>query len=437
MAAPTPKVGLFERLLRASGLAFDDPAEEDRFANGFSRASPLANQIFLALGALSFVSFFVWDTIIDPQHDYIGLWIRAGFTTPLMLMCSALLFWQRMHRHVETIILVAITVIQFSQAWIYTVMAHGFDYAVMGFCLIFLALSSAVNLRIRHLGIGALISLVMMIGGHLYAQNARPNWLFVNLMAMGSATVFGLVSGYFREITAREQYLTQRDLEQSQERARELLNSILPNDMVRRLQLGETAIADTFEEVTVVFADLVGFTSLSRRLSPPDLIWLLNDIFSRFDRIAERYNMEKIKTIGDAYLAVGGMSQDRREGHVLNAARFALSIRDALSHQIAESDLPIDIRIGLHVGPMIAGVIGTRQPSFDCWGDAVSVGSGLEASAPPGQILISEQAFDILGDQIRTEKAADIFIKGKGQIPAYRLLRIANNFGGETITKLA
>ncbi len=431
----TKRPGPYERLLRFGGLAFEDISEETQFANGFSRASPRATQIFLFLGALSFVSFFVWDRIIDPAHDHLGLSIRAGFTAPLMTFCAMLLFFPKLHRYSEVIILIAYGIIQFSQAWIYTIMDHGFDYAVMGFCLIFLALSSAVNLRIRHLGGAALVGMVIMIVGHLYAQNARPNWLFVNLMAMGSATIFGLVSGYFREVSARSQFMTQCDLERSQERASELLTSILPNDMARRLQLGEVAIADTFEEVTVVLADLVGFTSLSRRLSPPDLIWLLNDIFSRFDRIAERYNMEKIKTIGDAYLAVGGMSPDKREEHVLNAARFALSIRDALSHHIAESDLPIDIRIGLHVGPMIAGVIGTRQPSFDCWGEAVTVGSGLEANAPPGQILISEQAFAILGDQIRTEQAADIFIKGKGQIPAYRLLRIANNSGGETINK--
>jgi adenylate cyclase len=421
-----PSLGSYDRLLLHLGLAFESGQEEDRFTDGFSRTAARAAQIFIMLGMLSFVSFFVWDQIIDPANANKGLMIRAGFTAPLMTLCAAALFIPKLHRFTEEIILLAYAFIQFAQAWIYTVLASGFDYAVMGFCLIFLALSAAVNMRLRNLVIAAAIAILTMVGGHLYADNARPGWLMVNLMALGSATIFGLVAGYFREITARAQYLTERDLERSRARASELLDSILPSDMVRRMQAGETEIADTHEDVTVVFADLVGFTSLSRRLSPPDLIWLLNDVFSRFDRIAERYGMEKIKTIGDAYLAVGGMYPGKTENHVLEAARFALSIRDALANHISESDLPIDIRIGLHVGPMIAGVIGTRQPSFDVWGDAVSVGSGLEANAPPGQILISEAAKARLGEHIRVEKADDIFIKGKGQLPAYRLLRIAN-----------
>jgi adenylate cyclase len=430
-SAPPPDshssaTGPYGRLLLRLGLAFGDSADEERFTDGFSRTAARAAQIFIMLGMISFVSFFVWDQIIDPANAKTGLMIRLGFAAPLMTLCAASLFLPKLHRYTEEVILLAYAVIQCAQAWIYTILASGFDYAVMGFCLIFLALSAAVNMRSRNLAIGAGIAIITMIGGHLYADNARPGWLMVNIMALGSATIFGLIAGYFREVTARGQYLTQRELERSRARAGELLNSILPSDMVRRMQAGETAIADTYEDVTVVFADLVGFTALSRKLSPPDLIWLLNDIFSRFDRIAERYGMEKIKTIGDAYLAVGGMKADQKEGHVLEAARFALSIRDALAHHKSETDLPVDIRIGLHVGPMIAGVIGTRQPSFDCWGDAVSVGSGLEANAPPGQILISQTAKSRLGDQIRVEKADDIFIKGKGQMPAYRLLRIAN-----------
>ena len=431
MASATPPDGTtprgpYGRLLLRLGLAFEDGADENRFTDGFSRTGARAAQIFIMLGMLSFVSFYVWDEIIDPAKADVSLMIRVGFAAPLMTLCAASLFLPKLHRYTEEVILLAYGIIQFSQAWIYTILASGFDYAVMGFCLIFLALSAAVNMRSRNLVIAAVIAIVAMVGGHLYADNARPGWLLVNLMALGSATVFGLVAGYFREVTARAQYLTQRDLERSHARAGELLNSILPSDMVRRMQAGETAIADTHDDVTIVFADLVGFTALSRKLSPPDLIWLLNDIFSRFDRIAERYGMEKIKTIGDAYLAVGGMDPAQRNGHLLEAARFALSIRDALAHHKSETDLPIDIRIGLHVGPMIAGVIGTRQPSFDCWGDAVTVGSGLEAHAPPGHILISEAARDRLGDQIRVEKADDIFIKGKGQLQAYRLLRIAN-----------
>jgi adenylate cyclase len=422
-----PSVGPYGRLLLRLGLAFQDAPEEERFTDAFSRTAARAAQIFLMLGMLSFVSFFVWDQIIDPANANKGLLIRLGFTAPLMTLCAALLFIPKLHRFTEEVILSAYAIIQFSQAWIYTILANGFDYAIMGFCLIFLALSAAVNMRLRNLVIAAVIAIATMVGGHLYADNARPGWLLVNLMALGSATIFGLTAGYFREIAARAQYLTERELDRSRARAAELLNSILPSDMVRRMQAGETAIADTHEDVTVVMADLVGFTSLSRRLSPPDLIWLLNDIFSRFDRIAERYGMEKIKTIGDAYLAVGGMNPEKRDDHVLEAARFALSIRDALAHHKSELDLPIDIRIGLHVGPMIAGVIGTLQPSFDCWGDAVTLGSGLEAHAPPGQILISDAAKARLGDHIRVEQVDDIFVKGKGQLPAYRLLRVTNS----------
>ena len=210
-------------------------------------------------------------------------------------------------------------------------------------------------------------------------------------------------------------------LEEERTRSQALLLNILPQAIIDRLESGEKVIADRHPDVTVLFSDLVGFTEISARMEPGQLVADLNVLFSRFDALCERCGVEKIKTIGDAYMAVGGLPGGRPD-HAAAVAELALGMGAALEEVNAIGDRRWEIRIGVHSGPAVAGVIGTRKFVFDVWGDTVNVASRLEASAKPGQIHVSEVVARSLRGTFELETLGLAALKGKGAVPAYGLL---------------
>jgi adenylate cyclase len=406
-------MGKFNRLLHRFGLNFANAADEESFTDTHIRSALRINQIFLFIGAFAYASYYVWDGIIDPDNQQLAVMIRIFFVGPILIACSASLFFKPFQSRVESVVVTAGISLFVAQTWIYVILDNGFDYAAMGFVLTFLAMATAFIIRVRYLILLAPVTMLTAICGHIYADNAQPGWLIVNILGISAAVMIGMVSSTIRERAARRQFMSERALGQSTARADELLHSILPGDIVERIQSGETDISDTLGEVSIVFADLAGFTSLSRRLSPPDLIRLLDEIFSRFDRMAQRHSMSKIYTIGDAYMAVGGMNRgDEGTDHAENAAHFALAIQAEIQKMLAETGYPIALRVGLHIGSVFTGVVGVRRPSFDCWGEAVDLASGLEGRAPPGGILISDSAYDRLRNSFATSPVRHIELKG-------------------------
>ena len=211
-----------------------------------------------------------------------------------------------------------------------------------------------------------------------------------------------------------------RELDEERERSHSLLLNILPQPIIDRLDAGETTIADRFADVTVLFSDLVGFTAISSDLEPATLVGELNRLFSEFDALCEACGVEKIKTIGDAYLAVGGLPGSRTD-HAAAVAELALGMLEAIARLNASGDLEWRIRIGIHTGPAVAGVIGTRKFVYDVWGDTVNVASRLESTAEPGTIHVSESVAAALGGGFRLEPRGTVELKGKGPTPTYRL----------------
>jgi class 3 adenylate cyclase len=207
------------------------------------------------------------------------------------------------------------------------------------------------------------------------------------------------------------------ELDAERRRSRELLLNVLPAAIVERIEQGETTIADARPRVAVLFSDFVGFTAIAAALSPTDLVARLNDLFSAFDAAAARHGVEKVKTIGDAYLAVAGLTDDDADP-VAATAGLALDIRAA----VADLGPPWNVRIGIHVGPAVAGVIGTRKFAFDVWGDTVNVASRLESTAEPGTIHLSADAAAALDGRFRVAPRGEVELKGKGRLPTFLLL---------------
>jgi adenylate cyclase len=207
------------------------------------------------------------------------------------------------------------------------------------------------------------------------------------------------------------------ELETERARSHSLLLNVLPQRIIDRLQAGEQLIADRHEDVAVVFSDFVGFTEISSRLPVATLVSSLNALFSSFDASCAALGVEKIKTIGDAYMAAAGLPGSDGD-HVHAAADLALAMRAA----VRDAGAPWQVRIGLHTGPVMAGVIGTSKFVFDLWGDAVNVASRLETTALPGRIQVSEAVCDALGDAFELEPRGTIELKGKGSTDAWFLL---------------
>jgi class 3 adenylate cyclase len=198
-------------------------------------------------------------------------------------------------------------------------------------------------------------------------------------------------------------------------RAQRLLDNVLPPSVSERLQDRPGVLADGFEGVTVLFADLVGFTQRSSAMAPAEVVAMLNDVFSRFDALSERHGLEKVKTIGDAYMAVAGIPEPRAD-HAQAAARMALDMLDA-------APPGLELRIGLHSGPAVAGVIGTRKFIYDLWGDTVNTASRMESHGEPGRVQISRATHDLLGDAFRRTRRGVIAVKGKGDMETFFLER--------------
>jgi class 3 adenylate cyclase len=221
-----------------------------------------------------------------------------------------------------------------------------------------------------------------------------------------------------QEIYDRRQ--AEAKLRAEQEKADRLLLNILPAEIAEKLKQDQSAIADRFEEVTILFADIVSFTELSTKISPVELVSCLNEIFSAFDQLAEQHDLEKIKTIGDAYMVVGGLPTPRPD-HAAAIAQMALDMQREITRFQTRLGTSFQLRIGIHTGTVVAGVIGLKKFSYDLWGDAVNLASRMESHGMVGEIQVSEVTYDRLKHKFLLEKRGLIPVKGRGEVLTYLL----------------
>ena len=264
-------------------------------------------------------------------------------------------------------------------------------------------------------------------GANSPPQLAEP----IEFYAMSDGSVhrgdeLGELMQAFREMYLRvrqeisDRYQAEQIISQEKAISEKLLLNLLPEVIADRLKQGEKVIADGFSEVTVLFADIVSFTELSSQIAPVDLVCLLNRIFSGFDALADQYGLEKIKTIGDAYMVVGGLPC-HRDDHAIAVAHMALSMQEMISQINTPLGHPFELRIGIHSGPVVAGVIGIKKFIYDLWGDTVNVASRMESHGQPGAIQISPATASHLHTRFTIELRGAIAIKGKGMMETYWL----------------
>lgn len=258
------------------------------------------------------------------------------------------------------------------------------------------------------------------------AQLLIPSWLpkadidfseFKKTSAVGTATLIFAFCFYIQ----RTFRVADRILAAEKDKSERLLLNILPSPIVKQLKERPNTIAERFEECSVLFSDIVGFTNLTRSMPAVDVVSHLNTIFSAFDDLADHYGLEKIKTIGDAYMVVGGLPKPDPE-HAEKIAHFALDILDVVQDYRERTNLPLELRIGINSGDAVAGVIGKRKFIYDLWGDSVNTASRMESHGLPGKIQVTESTYQLIQSKFEFNNRGTIDVKGIGPVQSYILI---------------
>jgi adenylate cyclase len=283
--------------------------------------------------------------------------------------------------------------------------------------LVFLDVRQAIRWFVAFVLVFLLLGIA---GGVLFPDANLPIWFTSTMLALnviGAGSVAFMLLATF----ANQRNAALAALRVEQEKSESLLMNILPSSIAERLKATTKPIADHFDSASILFADVVDFTPLAQRLPPAEVVGVLDQLFSSFDALVERHGLEKIKTIGDCYMAAAGVP-DAHPDHARRAALLALDMRDAVATSGVAGQSGVELRIGINSGPVVAGVIGTKRFLYDLWGDAVNTASRMESQSTPGEIQITGATYELLKDAFVCRRRGTILVKGKGQMETWYLV---------------
>jgi adenylate cyclase len=356
---------------------------------------------------------------------WVGSYLAAGLPVPAMIPLAyqagailGLVYLARTKR---------LRGVQLSQLWLILLLPPLLQWSLGGFvtgsavimwsftaplgALLFLGRREAVPWFLAFIGLVAVSGVLEVVARRPVVVPRPLSVTFFALNIVGPAVATFMMLRYFVGERDRERLRSER-----------LLLNVLPAPIAERLKEDGGVIADAHAEVTVVFADLVAFTPLAERMPAEDTVSVLDRIFSAFDRLADRWGLEKIKTIGDAYMVASGLPEPRPD-HAEAAAGMALDMLEETARCEEELGLPLTVRIGMESGPVVAGVIGRRKFIYDLWGDTVNTASRMESHGVPGAIQVGPKAHALLRDRHRFTERESIEVKGKGVMTTYLLTR--------------
>jgi class 3 adenylate cyclase len=409
-------------------LRFRDGDFERRFREHFARH----NITNLRVGhVLAIVMWVLWGGVVgrymDEPDRSIDLLIRYRLLIPLTALSLLLTFWGRYPRiwkwpMMGVLLVTGLTWI----TYVSEIRSMPADYGYVGLILIQTFAFSILRLPFALVALFVAVTIpyyfaLTLVSGQLYGIAT-----LLAIFYLGSFTLLGLIASYVLEWKIRKLFMREQQLHIERGRSDSLLLNILPQEIIERLKSrresgNEDRLAETFGDVTVLFADAVGFTAQAAKTRADDLVAALDNFFSRCDALADHYGLEKIKTVGDAYMAVAGVPQ-AREDHAEAAAKMALGILRELDGVRWPSGDPIVVRVGIASGPAVAGVIGERKFAYDLWGDTVNLASRLESHSDAGRILASETVVSHLEDAFEFGPPLVVDLKGKGPTRAWFLV---------------
>ncbi len=426
--------------LRPFSLRFRDPETERTFQAAYFRDNLTYLRLahLLGIGVWAAFALLARYLLVDGGGTA-DLVLRFGVAIPIVLVSLALTYASWYPRHWQPVLFVVLLLN--GMTWVLHrafVPGADADWAFAG--LIVILSFNYVLSRIQFLYsaiAGGLLILFYDIIAIVSTDDRARDLIFANFFLAALATT-GMAGAYGLDRFARLLFIREQELDREHRRADDLLGNTLPRAIVSRLKEQHanprtTSLADAPPEVSVMFADLESFTRQAEAIPPAELVDVLDDVFRRFDALADRFGMEKIKTVGDAYMAVAG-APEPLPAHAQAAAETALGIQEELATLTWPTGDPMRVRIGIASGPVVAGVIGRRKFAYDLWGDTVNLASRLEAHGTPGRILVSEFTAALLGGRYELSESTTLQLKGKGPTSARFLLgRVGEPAGADVL----
>jgi class 3 adenylate cyclase len=415
-----------ERLLSARRLRF--PGEvEAAFRADYAERWRSAYRAAFALGLATFSAFGVID-ILAASHSLGEIWLlRFAVGVPSGIAVIALSYTRAFPRWMQPVGTMLVFVFGASIVGMEIVLGPdeiGYHLYLFGTAPVTAFGYAAPKLRFWYATTAGwaiwLATFAIAVDHGVWSSGSSMIEFAVMHALLAAVNIAGMIGAYLMESGSRRGFVQELISARERERSELLLRNILPGSVAERLKRGED-VAEAFDEATVLFADLVGFTPFAEARSPRDLMLVLNTFFSRFDLLADNHGLEKIKTIGDCYMAVCGVPV-LVPAHAEHVADMAVALRDEVHGIANDRGWPFSIRIGIDTGPLIAGVIGSRKFSYDVWGDTVNTASRMQSCARPGEIMMTAATFLRLSDRYIVDGPTVHPVKGKGDLPTYVLL---------------
>ncbi len=418
---PTTAGGSSDRIT----LRFHDERLESGFHAYFFERMLVSIRVAYVLGIATWA---MWGLVIRQftlETSDVDVFVRWAILIPVALVGLGVTFTRYAIRVWEVS---AIFVLVFNAlVWAIYVTAVAdvpFDLGYVGIILIMTFSFTLVRLRFVLMAFTGIAMIGLYLGAVYVFTEAADAQVLLALFYLVSFYVLGMIAAYTLERSTRLLFLREYQLDRERHRSRTLLLNILPGAIAERLMeraeeshdapAGGQAVADAHAEVAILFADMAGFTEQAGRISPEDLVVTLDDLFSEMDTLADRYGLEKIKTVGDAYMAVAGVPIEV-DRPAARAMEMALDLVTAMDERRWPSGDPVRIRVGLASGPVVAGVIGRRKFAYDVWGDSVNLASRLQTAGRPGSILVTDAIAISAGDAFRFGPVEYVDLKGKGR----------------------
>ncbi|MCW8836166.1 MAG: adenylate/guanylate cyclase domain-containing protein [Rhodospirillales bacterium] len=392
--------------------------EESSFRAQYAEHSIPFIRVSIPIAILLYLSFMVWDYAIDPTAIGFSFMIRAGFSL-IALGVFGLTFHPYFLGREQPVLCTAVILAATGVLAMLYVLPSGFTHGISGVLLVIMYAFGFFRLLFST-AILAFASIMVIANGFLFFGEAdRFTTLNANFFLV-SASIIGLGCAFLLEWIERRTYEFEIELKKEKEASDSMLRSFLPDRIVDRLKKGEQHIAESSGEATVLFADIIGFTSLAGRLAPGHLVEILGDVFTRLDELAEEEGVEKVKTIGDSYMVVSGVSLPSRTS-AQAIAEFALRAMIAVDEYAEKNGLPLQMTMGMATGAVVSGVIGAKVPIFDLWGETVNLASRLQTEGIEGAIQVSESTYWRLHNDYDLEERGVLNLKGGISVTAFIL----------------
>jgi adenylate cyclase len=377
-------------------------------------------RVSLLAGAVVSLLFIPWEYWHDPEQQAPGALILLSLAA-FLAVAGGITFLQQSRAYLGAIAVMTSLVTASSISLLHVVLTDGFMFGV-GMLLTVMVVTTVLSVDLSLLAALALPTMLVAIpnvamaaSGASFLTFMNTNWVLVPAAFLSAGLAFLIDQAH------RRSFMFEKALARERDRSENLLQALLPSGIAEQLKDSQTVIADVAPDATVAFADLVGFTALSERLGPHELITTLTEIFTALDRSAERHGLEKIKTIGDAYMVGAGVA-DAQGSDARSVATFAFDAVRVVQEFSERTGLDLDVRVGVASGPVVCGVIGFSKPHFDLWGTTVNRASRLEVSAPAGSVHIDMVTAARLGDGYSLGPCRQISLYGIGEVDTCILL---------------